>query len=163
MPDERQYPVSYSIDAKNPRSAAELRAAGLGGCDALILVSVIFRADGSRSQQAVSIDGRSGGDLPPDEWFKSWVLLAHGLMNQTALTTGERDLCAMVFEAIRRTKVPGPHPTPADFMRDRVLDEAAKVCETKRGLVDGSEGYVDMNCEEVLTECAAEIRAMKGP
>jgi hypothetical protein len=47
------------------------------------------------------------------------------------------------------------------LMAPMVLQEVALRLEGKIGRYDGSEGWVDQNCCDLLIECAAEIRAMK--
>lgn len=109
----RRYPIAYKVETPKehpPRTPDELRDADLGGCDAIIIHSILFRADGSRSEAIVTKDGRTGDELPVDELFKSWAMLAHGLSQDKDLGEGRRLLAEMVHEILREIVTGGESP-----------------------------------------------------
>ena len=83
---------------------------GAGGADALILISIIFEPDGGRSDLVLSIDGRTGTELPDIEVFKSWVMLAHKLMNSEQISDDGRYLAQKVFEHVQARVLHGREP-----------------------------------------------------
>src|SRR4051812_21388254 len=100
--DDRRYKLSY--DVKHDTSGftkEDLQREGRGGCDALIVHSIIRPADGSYSLASLSIDGDHGGEVTIDEVFKVWTMLASTLADCDALTPGKRTLCQHVITAVR--------------------------------------------------------------
>lgn len=94
--NERRYPLAYRLDPMANRTKEELQARDEGGCDAIIVHSLIFGEDGSRSQATASMDGRTGKPLPALELFKTWALLAHDLSLRPDLSAPQNALCTSV-------------------------------------------------------------------
>lgn len=74
------YKVKYHLEPEAGEfTKAQCEETG-GGCDALVLVSMLFPDDGSYSQRVVSFDGRNGGDqISEEDLFKVWSLIAYEL------------------------------------------------------------------------------------
>lgn len=74
------YKVKYTMDPHaGDFTAEECREAG-GGCDAFVLVSMIFDPSGAYSQKVVSFDGREDGDpVSEEDLFRVWTLMAYEL------------------------------------------------------------------------------------
>lgn len=109
----RRYPLAYRIETSKehpPRTAEELLEEKLGGCDAIILHSILFRDDGGRSEARLSLDGRTGEDLSADELFKSWTAMAGDLALDERLGESRRVLAGMVFEVMRTVIAGKPSP-----------------------------------------------------
>lgn len=102
-----RYNVRYAVEASSEGWAPE-ELGDDGGADALVLISIIFEDDGGRSDVVLSVDGRTGDQLPDIELFKSWVMLAHRLMGSAELADEAQALCRAVFVDVQ-----------ARVMRDR--------------------------------------------
>lgn len=74
-----------------------------GGCDALILGSIISPEDGGFSAAWLGVDGRSGEVTPLDalEMFKAWALLSAELMDADELPANLRAIARKAHEATR--------------------------------------------------------------
>ncbi len=79
-----KYYLTYCIEARPDGITAEQiqEAEGdLGGCDAVVLCSILYPEEGGCSVLAVSLDGRTGEPLSTLEVFKVWGMLAHTLID----------------------------------------------------------------------------------
>lgn len=101
MSDDHHYPLAYRIDPHANLTKEELRARGLGGADAIVIASILFPEDGSRSQRILSLDGRTGEPLPPIEIWKTWASMARGLADSEELQPAFRHLCECVHTTVR--------------------------------------------------------------
>jgi hypothetical protein len=97
---EQTYLVAYKVEPGH-YTKAELKDKDMGGADGLFIASILYPPDGSRSQANVSMDGRSGMPLAPDELFQVWVMLAHQLSQTPDLSEGKRRLAEVVFQSVR--------------------------------------------------------------
>jgi hypothetical protein len=110
------YPVSYQIEHGH-FSKADLTRLKRGGCDAVIIHSLLYPRDGSRSELILSSDG-NGKEISDEEMFKSWISMAKRLSESETLHPGKRNMADVVFNMIRdlilmeREKDP-PKNTPA--------------------------------------------------
>jgi hypothetical protein len=95
------YHLTYTIEPHPDGIGRGEVLDGHGATDALIIGSILFGADGSRSYANTSMDGRTGKALTPDERFKFWSQYALDLA-ETLPPGARRDLCRTVFETIRR-------------------------------------------------------------
>ena len=113
--DEQIFPVSYQI-LRGQFTKQQLAQLDRGGCDAVIIHSLIFPKDGSRSEMIMTM-GPDGEDLSAEEMFKSWVGLAHTLSQAPDLSPEKRSLADQVFQMVRiailaaREKTPPPNTT----------------------------------------------------
>jgi hypothetical protein len=115
---DRKYYLTYKFENHPdglPLSEVE-RLEGKGGaCDAVFLMSILFREDGGLSFQDWSCDGRTGDGLGIDMYFKIWAHFA-GMLAEQLPPGGRRDLCESVFETIRAVILKSPHvPGPEDL------------------------------------------------
>lgn len=76
----------------------ELKAEDKGGCDALVISSIIHRADGGRSQITYGCEGNSLQPISDIEMLKTWVGIAHQLSKSTTLLDSDKLLPQMVFD-----------------------------------------------------------------
>lgn len=116
MSDEEKYRLRYKLDpARHPTAGGwtkeELLAEGFGGCDAVIMHSLLFPPDGSLRVMTVSCDGRTGEDLDVNQLFKAWFLLAKQLSERKDLSPQKREFANMVYEMIRQAIVKTSPPT----------------------------------------------------
>lgn len=96
-----KYLASYDVRREDPpASGEEIREKKRGGCDAVVLHSILFQEDGGRSEVIVSMDGRTGEQLPAVELFKSWAMMTFTLSKDERLSEAKRGFCASVHEAI---------------------------------------------------------------
>jgi hypothetical protein len=96
-----KYHVSYDIKAhKEGRPADEIMEGDRGGCDAIILHSILFPEDGSYSHVLISLDGRTGRPLDSMEIFKAWTMMAHEIAAREDLEPGRRALAVNVQAAM---------------------------------------------------------------
>lgn len=92
---EHAYKMRYTMQhgAFNKRDrhvkSLTLQDTEFGMCDSFILHSILHPDDGTRHEQIVSFDGRTGGELPAEEWHKSWCMLTTALSESPALGTHE--------------------------------------------------------------------------
>lgn len=94
---------------EKPMTKEELEASNsdFAASDALFAVSIIYPPDGSLSTLMMGFDGRREGpghtpaELPDEEWFKIWGLLALRLTQSATLGEYQKLLCLRVHEAIR--------------------------------------------------------------
>lgn len=102
-PTGHRYPIRYTVDRRpDGWTKEELDADDAGGCDAVIVHSLIYPPDGSRSEMLLSRDGRTGEELSDIEVFKSWVMTAHALMDSESLDRQARDLAQTVFSSVQQ-------------------------------------------------------------
>jgi hypothetical protein len=98
MKTERIYPLSYKLEP-GEFTVEELEAADAGGCDAIIVHSIIFPINGSRSETIYSLDGKTKDELPPMELFKSWLLMAKSMAKDEKLPRAHQQFCQATFES----------------------------------------------------------------
>jgi len=84
-------------------NSEELKDAGVGGCDGLLIYSIIYPDDGGMSIEIVSIDGRTDKALNANEIFKCWAMTASALKDDETLSKGKRALLKATHEIIRET------------------------------------------------------------
>lgn len=94
------YRIRYSVQHGH-FTKADLR--GDGGCDAMLVVSIIRGPDGSVSYAFPSRDGETGEELAPVELFKAWSMLAHQLAEQPELPDWQRSIAVDAFAGVRET------------------------------------------------------------
>ncbi len=101
----RSYKVKYSLEPEAGEfTAEECREAG-GGCDAFMLVSMLYPDDGGFSQSVVSFDGRKDGDpLTDGELWQVWSVLAAGLARSESLREDWPNRHALVDEVHERIR-----------------------------------------------------------
>lgn len=99
---ERIYRTGYKILPPGEYTKDFLRKEELGGCDSIILHSILHREDGSRSEVIVDRDGY-GKPLSGEEMWKSWVMLAHSIKELTDFKEGTNRqlICEYIFEMHR--------------------------------------------------------------
>jgi hypothetical protein len=104
MSDERKYPIAYRIENK-PHSKAQLILDGLGGCDAIVVASimrdVLDQPEGRKSIAVLSLDGATGGDIPSTELFQVFARLAHTLAGESSLPAWQREIAAATIAYVR--------------------------------------------------------------
>ena len=105
MANEHKYRLSYLLetlpDGGITADEAKKRAkTGYGACDAMLVASILYPADGSLSIMFAGRDGRTDKELDEHEWFKVWMLLTERLARSETLDPGKRDLCGVIFGVV---------------------------------------------------------------
>lgn len=96
----RRYPLSYALEVEDPPlTAEELLATDRGGCDAVLLASIVYPPDGSLSILIHALDGRTKVSMTDKEIFKCWALMAKRLAASKTLDDGRREFAALTWEA----------------------------------------------------------------
>lgn len=99
---ERTYPITYELRVEDPPLAASAIPKDRGGCDAVILVSIMHSPTGSSSCMIASRDGRTKRQISRAELFKAWAMLADTLASEPGLDDERKAICSDAFEKIRR-------------------------------------------------------------
>lgn len=95
------YKIRYKIEP-GEFTKEQVREANCGGCHAIIIHSIMFGEDGSRSELIISADGRTKLALSGHDLFQSWMMLAHKLSEHPDLGEARRALAGDVFESYRQ-------------------------------------------------------------
>jgi hypothetical protein len=106
-----KYKMKYKFEPERGEFTKEdLKKAGdVGGTDAMILFSLIYPEDGSFSLNFWTYDGRQPEDhdkqrgiaeLPDQELFKVWMMLASRLGRSTTLSEPKRQFAQDVHQTI---------------------------------------------------------------
>jgi hypothetical protein len=74
---------------------------GQGGCDALVLLSILFPEDGSYSMLPATKDGRTGNELSAKEMFKAWMLLGDHISQMSELDEGRKIIAETPIQMMR--------------------------------------------------------------
>ena len=101
---DKTYSVGYKLMKFDPPKTRDkiYEEEGLGGCDAVVVFSLILPEDGSRSEMIASLDGRTGEPLDDGELFKCLIGLAHRLSESETLGRGRRGFATAIFKEARR-------------------------------------------------------------
>lgn len=99
MADHR-YRVRYDV-ALNPDGWTKAELGERGGCDKLILISIMESETGGRSEALIGIDGLAGTNISDIDLFKSWVGLAYQLMTAEGITEEARAVAAEAFRTVQ--------------------------------------------------------------
>jgi len=99
--DNHLYKLLYDITVEEKGVLKKDIPEGMGACDALLISSVIYPADGSFSINFISVDGQTNTDMTFDELFKIWAIMANMLSEHKNATPGKAALCNQVFDVIR--------------------------------------------------------------
>jgi len=96
---ETKYHLLYDFTAESEGFTADDVPEGHGACTAGVFMSLIYPPDGSYSSLLVSIDGRTGEELPPLEEFKAWVVASLALAKKLPRGEPRQILAQLTFEA----------------------------------------------------------------
>lgn len=77
-----KYHVTYKLESHPEGADASEIQPGTGACHAVLIHSIIYPEDGSYSHLFVSLDGRTGKDLTPNEEWKAWMMLGQTLLQR---------------------------------------------------------------------------------
>lgn len=101
---EHLYPVSYNARQEQaPLTKEQLQSQGLGGCDALVLVSIMRGHEkydphaGPKSIAIKCIDGRPGQQMPPTELYQVILNLCQHIEGDHTAPRWQRMMCAEMF------------------------------------------------------------------
>lgn len=108
---DHKYKLKYKFEnICGEFTAEEIKAAEMGGTDALLVFSCIFPEDGSLSVSHFSFDGRKGGqEMTPREVFKLWMMLGRSLSENPGLSEACQELASFPVETYYRL-----------FMKDKI-------------------------------------------
>jgi len=96
---DHTYRIRYSV--KPGEFAKADIPAGDGGCDAILVASIVRSSEGSVSYAFLSRDGETGSPLSVVEQFKAWSMLAHELAEDPELSERKRAIARDAFERVR--------------------------------------------------------------
>lgn len=99
----KRWPIRYRID-RGEFTREELNKDDAGGCDALVLISIMGGRPGQwLSQMVMGFDGRlpatdgRPAELDSTQLFKAWVMLTKRLGEMPDLHESKREFCQQVF------------------------------------------------------------------
>lgn len=95
---EQVYKVKYDFEFGD-FSKDEIMKNGSGGCEAVIVHSILYPEDGSYSHLLISKDGRNQGELDGNELFKAWMMMGATIAKNKTMSEGKRDFCQTVVDA----------------------------------------------------------------
>lgn len=99
---ERRYKIAYRLEYNlDGMTKEELLEKNLGGCDAIVVISVVRPSDGSLSTVIASLDGNTSEEMPGDELFKAWIMMAKKLSESKTLGPNKKLFATQTFETIR--------------------------------------------------------------
>lgn len=108
------YPIAYRLDHKKEGFTREfLEEHGLGGCDAMLIFSIIRENKtcephvGSKSIGILSMDGRNGEEIPMTEMFQVFSHLAKYISENAIKDSFSHQLTSAAFEGIREWHMAG--------------------------------------------------------
>lgn len=93
------YKVRYAVET-GEFTKESLEKDGCGGADAVIIHSILFPPDGSRSQKTFSISFDET-PLSVHQLFVSWALWANAISQHPDLDENKKAICEQAFEAFR--------------------------------------------------------------
>lgn len=100
--NDHRYPLTYTITVHDPPlTADQVRAQNEGACDAVVIFSLIYPADGSFSSLLLSKDGRTGEELTDKELWKVWSMFARRLADSKTLDPARKAIAAIAFDDVR--------------------------------------------------------------
>lgn len=107
---ERLYRVAYTMRLQDPGfTKQQLMEANMGGCDALVIVSILRGSDnlepfqGEKSWRVGSCDGRHGVEVPTGEYFQALSTLADYILECCPdATNAMKKSCQNVIDDHRR-------------------------------------------------------------
>lgn len=104
---EHKYKMKYKFDPEYGEfSSEEIKESGMGGTDAMIMMSCIYPEDGSLSTQFWSFDGRNKGEeLSTRELFKMWMMLGRNLSQRGDLDEFRQTLAKFPAETFFKTVI----------------------------------------------------------
>lgn len=100
-----RYKVSYSLDAARREEPGltleELEQQNRIGCDAVLLVSILFPPGEVPDADFSSLDGRTGTQLSIADLFSAWLAWAKKLSQDPRLDAEQRYFVQMVYLSAR--------------------------------------------------------------
>lgn len=106
---EKLYRVAYSARTADPGfTKKQLIEMNMGGCDSLVIVSIIRGNDncepwqGGKSFMVGSCDGRDGYEIPTAEYYQAMTSLAKYILESPDATKEMRHNCQKVIDDHRR-------------------------------------------------------------
>lgn len=87
---------------------------GIGGCDALVLVSIIRDAqphNGAKSFARISVDGYTGEACPDTEVFQAFSAMAEALSESSNIPEWQKEIATDVFRKIKNKIINYEHET----------------------------------------------------
>ena len=94
-----KYSIKYKIEEGLFRKD-DINSSEFGGCDAMIIHSLMFPEDGSRGEIIFGI-GQYGKDLENIEFFKSWSGMAKNISEMTDIPMWQRMMATRVFQDVK--------------------------------------------------------------
>ena len=99
-----KYHLTYQLKAHPEGIEREEIPEGHGGCDAMVMVSIIRADDGALCLKVLSLDGTHAGQISGNELWQAWMVMAAKLAQapEAELNPFSRLLCTSVLETARK-------------------------------------------------------------
>lgn len=97
---ERTYAIRYDVH-NGEFKKAEVEAQGLGGCDQILICSILKAPEKWVSYLWISSDGR-GQEMHAKDKFKAWAMLARQLVDDSSLDPMSKEICRKSFEEVKQ-------------------------------------------------------------
>lgn len=112
MAKEHRYRLLWTMEPAN-MAVEEVEAQNKGACDAMLIVSIVYREDGTPSIQMHPLDGRTDSPLCKEDVFRVWVELAHRLLHTPGLPAYERGLAEFILLQTQHQQIQSNAPEGA--------------------------------------------------
>lgn len=104
---DRRYPIRYSIQSHSDFGWKKEELGPDGGTDAILVCSILRKADGGLSYQWISLDSRHGpGPVPANEIFSAWAILGSDLAGRQLVSAELREIAREAVEKARKVIAP---------------------------------------------------------
>ena len=97
---DKSYKVKYDFEFGD-FTKDEILETGSGGCDAVIVHSILYPEDGSYGHMLISKDGKTREPLSGNELWKAWLMMASTLSEDEDVPESKRELCKNVVDLVR--------------------------------------------------------------
>jgi len=98
-----KYKMKYSLKTERGEFDVEdVKASDMGGCDSILMISVIYPDNGSLSVQMYGEDGRTGEMMNDHEMFKVFSMMAARLAQSPELDEGRKFIVESTMDLTRK-------------------------------------------------------------
>jgi hypothetical protein len=99
---EHKYPIKYNIEP-GEFTKEDLENGGFGGADSILLMSVMGEfGKGPMSHLVLSLEGKTGFEIPPNRLFSLWCMMAHHISKLPGLDPNLKTITSEIFEMHRQ-------------------------------------------------------------
>lgn len=104
---EKSYKIEYEV-TMHPKGIDRelLEDRGTGGCDSIVIFSLIYPKEGGCSMHPLGRNGETG-DYDPEEMFKAWAMYASIGKADENLPEWQKKICKDVHDAVGQVLLGG--------------------------------------------------------